>query len=431
MRIGIFIQSLFRGRGGAERSAINLARGMQELGHETLLVHDTHLGQAEHTYPIPEGLRCCNLFTGKRGRAVADATSVLQGAECDVFCVFSYNVNSMIFLYAVESLGIPLVWSERSAPWLEENVIWNREQRLRCLSSADMIHFFFPSYISSLPEELQGRVRTIPNFFDTRAYDVTPTPKRRDKKILLAVGSLNEPIKQHSFLISAFALLREEFPEWECHICGEGPFNDQYRELIDAFHLQSRVFLEGNVSDVRSWYESADLFCLPSRSEGFPMALLEAQAHGLPAVGFADCSGVNELIRHERNGLLASTLDPSVLARCLAPLMRDGAARERFGSAAREDAAAYNKEHVLGQWEELFHAACARKGRTTLDRLRASLPPEKYQQLFCKNDHSDAPSPILPEAYARVIAHRSRSCIRLDTLIQRARKAGGERGPCV
>jgi len=111
----------------------------------------------------------------------------------------------------------------------------------------------------------------------------------------------------------------------------------------------------GAALDVSAEYRTADLFCLPSRWEGFPNAIAEAMAHGLPAVAFRQCAGVDELIVPGRNGQLADgNGDADALAAALRPLMEDADARERLGMEARKIAEAFRPEAVFDRWERLF-----------------------------------------------------------------------------
>lgn len=94
---------------------------------------------------------------------------------------------------------------------------------------------------------------------------------------------------------------------------------------------------------------------MPSRWEGFPNALAEALAHGLPAVGFSECAGVNSLIQSGKNGLLASgNNDPMTLAKALQQLMASPDNRRDMGQEAIETVALYKPDAVFDQWERLF-----------------------------------------------------------------------------
>src|SRR5262249_23212441 len=139
---------------------------------------------------------------------------------------------------------------------------------------------------------------------------------------LLSVGRLSYA-KNFSVLIDTFAALTESFPDWELRIVGEGEDRGALEaQLARLPGLKGRVSLPGVYREIEEEYSAAHLFCLSSRWEGFPNALAEALAHGLPAVGFAGCDGVPDLIEPGQNGALATgNGDVVALADALAPLM--------------------------------------------------------------------------------------------------------------
>ena len=146
--------------------------------------------------------------------------------------------------------------------------------------------------------------------------------------------------------------------------------------MIRNLGLARRVELPGMVPNMAQYYSNSDLFCIPSRYEGFPRVLLEAHNFGLPAVGFASCPGTNEIIIHGENGLLAEEMTAESLAAQLAMLMRDGDVRRRFGQRARELCSRYAPEPVYDQWEALLRETAACKDNTRLQ----SLPPLTEQE---------------------------------------------------
>lgn len=173
-------------------------------------------------------------------------------------------------------------------------------------------------------------------------------------KILLCVGRLSYQ-KNLEVLIKAFSLITDEFQDWTLQIIGDGENLNNLNNIVAESNIQNKVELRGAIKDIETAYEQANLFCLPSRWEGFPNALAEALAHGLPAVGFSECAGVNSLIQSGKNGLLASgNNDPMTLAKALQQLMASPDNRRDMGQEAIETVALYKPDAVFDQWERLF-----------------------------------------------------------------------------
>ena len=93
---------------------------------------------------------------------------------------------------------------------------------------------------------------------------------------------------------------------------------------------------------------------MSSRSEGFPLVLLEAMAVGLPVVSFDCRNGPADIVRHARDGLLVPDHDVGALAAALCALLADPARRRRMGCAAVERARDHDLDAICARWEELF-----------------------------------------------------------------------------
>jgi glycosyltransferase involved in cell wall biosynthesis len=107
---------------------------------------------------------------------------------------------------------------------------------------------------------------------------------------------------------------------------------------------------------------AADIFVLPSRSEAFPNAVLEAMAAGLPIVA-SDVGGIPELVENGRTGLLVRAGQPKALADGLCELMADPARAARLGETARSVAQArYSFDRMVGAFEEIYLTQLARRG---------------------------------------------------------------------
>lgn len=149
---------------------------------------------------------------------------------------------------------------------------------------------------------------------------------------------------------------------------GEGRDEARYRDAIAKHALQQRVVLMGTTDKIHQAYAQAQLFCIPSRYEGFGLVTVEAHRHGLPAVGFAECTGTNEIIRHGENGLLAPEMSAKSLGNTLLSIMLDDDMRAKLGTRAMELAHRYDPEPIYDQWESLLLQAAVLKGRTALSR---------------------------------------------------------------
>jgi glycosyltransferase involved in cell wall biosynthesis len=171
---------------------------------------------------------------------------------------------------------------------------------------------------------------------------------------LLAVGRLAAQ-KDHATLIDAFAQIADSLPDWDLRIVGEGELRATLEAAVARHALDARVQLPGNIKDISREYLSAQLFVMPSLYESQGLATEEALAHGLPAVGFADCPGTNTLIKPGCNGVL---VDPGrdrarSLAATLRQLMEYDDARSSLvptGGPSAESAIG----SVLAMWEGLL-----------------------------------------------------------------------------
>lgn len=123
--------------------------------------------------------------------------------------------------------------------------------------------------------------------------------------------------------------------------------------------LEGRVEFPGVTSKPGLWVETADVFVLSSRYEGWGIVLLEAMAAGLPVVSFNCKWGPAAMITHRVDGLLVPAEDVDALAADLKSVMSDEDLCERLGKHAAESALRYAPENILAQWDAVAELVLA------------------------------------------------------------------------
>jgi glycosyltransferase involved in cell wall biosynthesis len=162
--------------------------------------------------------------------------------------------------------------------------------------------------------------------------------------LILAVGTLCAK-KGFEDLLRACRLLVDCGTRFRCLIVGSGPLRPRLEELIESLGLRSHATLAPYKpqEEIRALLTQAALFTLPciypldGTVDGIPVVLMEAMAMGLPVVSTA-VSGIPELVRHERDGLLVPEKDYEALAEALSRLLCDPELARRLGAAARDNA---------------------------------------------------------------------------------------------
>jgi glycosyltransferase involved in cell wall biosynthesis len=173
------------------------------------------------------------------------------------------------------------------------------------------------------------------------------------RKLLLAVGRLSEQ-KGFDLLIDAFGRIAAQHADWHLAILGEGPLRNALLSQIRQVGQEDRITLAGRVGNVGDWYQTADLYVMSSRFEGFGNTLAEALAYGVPAVSFDCDTGPRDIIRHQVDGLLVPNGDVAALAESLNQLMRDENWRQVMGAQALEARERFSMEKITRLWEALL-----------------------------------------------------------------------------
>lgn len=367
MKVALAIKA-FAISGGAERVLAEIANGLAARGHQVSVL-SYEMPDQYSFYRLDPGVRWLRLGCGeaKRPAAILETLArmfslrrAIGRLEPDI--VIGFMSSTYIPLgWALAGSGIPLIASEHATRARYKSRGLERVLLLTMRWLAKAITVVSMQVLESHPRILRRRMTVIPNPVRVRVTRYANVKaEQKSRKILLSVGRLVES-KDYSTLISAFALIADHAPSWDLRIVGEGPLRAALQEQIETLGLEDRLTLPGATPDISAEYEAAQLFVLPSRFESLGLVTIEALAHGLPAIAFADCSGANQLIRSRYNGLLvAGTNRVPALAEALLSLMTNDALRQSLIPRTFELPEELAPECVLDRWEQLLNK-CARR----------------------------------------------------------------------
>lgn len=349
------------GAGGAERVMVMIANRLS-TAHDVMLLTWEVPGTPPF-YALADGvqLRQAGLFAeGRWAKASAlwrRARTVRQQVtshRADVMLSFLDTTN-MIAIVGLLGTGVPVVVSERVDPARHDLGWMLMRLRLLVYPLADRVVVQTRRVASYFPARMQARIVELPNPIAPASMIASPGTPRQDGRFrIVAMGRL-VPQKGFDRLIEAFARLAGRYPMWDVVIFGEGPDRPSLEHHANAAGLRGRVTLAGVTAASQTELAASHLFAFPSRFEGFPNALGEAMATGLPAVGYDGVSGVEEMIEDGINGvLLHEKADIEALASALGLLMADAGLRVRMGAAAVIRAARWAEDAIVSDWEKVL-----------------------------------------------------------------------------
>jgi GalNAc-alpha-(1->4)-GalNAc-alpha-(1->3)-diNAcBac-PP-undecaprenol alpha-1,4-N-acetyl-D-galactosaminyltransferase len=284
---------------------------------------------------------------------VGKVEDTIRKLRPDTVISFTDRMN-VVTLLACRPLGVDTVVSERIDPSQQPlGRIWSWLRR-RVYPQSRALVVQTETVRRQMEPLMHGRpIYVIPNTVDAPAGAREPRQSTDRCSQLAAMGRL-APQKGFDLLIDAFARAAEDKPDWSLSILGEGPERRRLEEQIHARGLDERVRLYGWVSDPATVLRNCDAFVLSSRFEGFPNALLEAMALGLPAISFGCPSGPAEIIRHEVDGLLVPAGDVPALSAAIRRLLSDDRLRHRLGAEAAHVVDRFSSERCYARWEAVL-----------------------------------------------------------------------------
>ena len=305
MKIFLVITTLTQG--GAERVISELANQFFERG---IKVHLILLAKSEDFYIVNRNITIHRLGFVNKGKlqkifselqVFIKLRQLLKEHRPDAVLSFLDEINVFTIL-ASRFLNLRVFVSDRSNP------------KMKLIPSIYLLKKFTYPYATGIISQTVLAKNTIEEFTGHKNVHVIPNPVKevqlypeiRREKIILNIGRL-VPEKGQNYLLQAFSRL--QVGDWKLVILGDGPLRETLEKQILDLELSGKVEMPGSVRDVDRWLARASIFALSSISEGFPNALIEAMAAGLPCVSFDCDAGPRDIIKNHVDGLLVPNRD--------------------------------------------------------------------------------------------------------------------------
>jgi glycosyltransferase involved in cell wall biosynthesis len=342
--------------GGGERIVLKLASLLPQYGYRvsilTFSVHPECSGLRSPPCPIYV-LPLQRTFDITAFRAALELRRFLKAQQIQIVQTFFESSDIWAGFVTKTVAGVSLIWSRR-----DMGILRTRKHRIayRLMARAPNAVFAVSDQVRQYCIDIDGidpsRVKTIHNGLDLSDWSAGARPLKSSGQLLVAtVGNIRR-IKGHDIFIKAAASIAPHFPDVSFRIAGEVLEEDYFAELqalVRELNLSDRFHFAGGITDLRGYLSAADIFVLPSRSEGFSNALIEAMAASLPIVA-TDVGGNAEAVNDGLNGILVPPEDPVALSEAISRLLSDQSQAKKMGEAGKALAAKqFTTEAMMNQ----------------------------------------------------------------------------------
>lgn len=347
------------GGGGAERVLVTIANQLCKNNEIKILT----ITAAGSFYKLNETIevRCIESPVNRKNKITlyfTEMTGALKSLyrikrevddwQPDAMLSFLTDTNFLaIILKMFGQIKCRLVVSERADPdrrgkmkkWFEKK-LYPKADVIVC-QSKPVADFFSKKHVD--------KIKVIQNPINRDAIPEVYSKER--KKRIVGVGRLDYQ-KNFALLINAFAQLGEQFSDYQLEIYGNGSLEKELQNQIDSLRLTNRVHLMGMKKDVMHYIADASLFVLSSDFEGFPNALIEAMATGLPVIStdFTP-TGVAAEIVTRNNGLIVPAGDVKSLAEAMREVLSDASLMEMYSKNNRKMLNKFDEHRIAMEWE--------------------------------------------------------------------------------
>lgn len=282
--------------------------------------------------------------------------SKIQDIQPDVIIVCDNGLKAYIIPFILPD-GIPIIFECHGSKFIEEKPLKSdfisKNESLLKYKIKDFSANKFSKLVALSDESLKewnvknGLVIANPCWIQN---DIVADLKSQ-KVIAVARNSYEKGLDR---LLVIWQKVVAKYPDWILDIYGES--TTDLRSVVLELGMESNVNLNEPVKNISEKYLATSLYIMTSRTEGFPMVLLEAMASGLPCVAYDCQSGPRAIIDEGVNGFLVEDGNVDSFVKKLELLIEDENLRMKMGSNAKESMRKYEIDGIMQQWKTLFES---------------------------------------------------------------------------
>lgn len=340
--------------GGTERVCSIIANQLDDLGHQVII---TSISEGDKPFfELNKNIKINSLFTTS-GRALNRTLPIiyrlrktLKSEDIDTLIVVE-SMSVLFTLPAVQGLSTKHICWEHFNFKTDLGKFGRRLARQLAARYCDSVVTLTErdkKYWETSTSH-KNQVISIPN---PSPFVVQKYSPEKNSKTVLAVGRLTHQ-KGFDLLLQAWKEIDSQFQNWRLLIVGEGEDRNLLEEYVLQNELRNSVSFVGKTDNIGEYYKQADIFCLSSRFEGFPMVLLETLAYGIPVVAF-DCDTGPAEILEGTGSILVPKEDTKQFACSLIQLIKNKALREEISSKSIEKSIEYMPDKIIKEWQKLI-----------------------------------------------------------------------------